>query len=452
MNFHTAQNWLKKLETEAKFFHKSTPPTLETTQKILDELGRPDEFFIWRVVVGGTAGKGTICRRTAATLAKSGKKVATISSPHLQSVIERIRLGENLISPSALATALATVRLASERIAKKPTFYEAIVLAGIVAAKNFKAEILILEIGCGGEFDAANAVRGDRIAALSFIGDDHREVLGGTLAKIAETKSKIFTPDSKLNLTFEQNFCSILEKTAKTPVHFLKGVKSKMNKKIARKIVEKILNSTSFELQNPKLPARWEKIEIHASKFQKTSHHSGLDPGSTLKSFKFQPEFKIRGADSGIRLDDEKKPKNSSVDQSISFSVILDAAHSRPRFEFILPKIKKLRGQKILLAAMTKNHNPANFEVILPEFDEIFWIDQIPGTAREFHPAKFLRDRAGRGVADFKTPQSALRATSDQFPTAKIIVIGSFFLAGSIRELAIPTEKILQQQTEFPKI
>ena len=96
--FFEAQNWLNELASEAKFFRENQSPSLFAVEKILDALGSPDKFFDLRVIVGGTAGKGTVCRLVEDILFRAGKKVATLSSPHIQIVTERIRINGKIIS------------------------------------------------------------------------------------------------------------------------------------------------------------------------------------------------------------------------------------------------------------------------------------------------------------------------------------------------------------------
>ncbi|MDH3324737.1 MAG: Mur ligase family protein, partial [Candidatus Peregrinibacteria bacterium] len=335
--FRKAENWLNGLFSESDFFRKNKPPSLEITNQFLDYFNRPDKSFQYRVVVTGTAGKGTVCRTTEDILLRSGKKVATLISPHIQVVTERIRINGKLISTLDFAENIFKIKSAAESLDLKPTYYEAIVLAGILAAKKAGCEILICEVGMGGEFDGVNAVQGKRIAAMTFVGHDHMSILGPTLADVARTKAGIFTPDSILNLTYEKKYHHILEQVANSKVELIKGIKAKLNKKLSRKICEKILNSKEFKSQKVNMPARWEKIE----------------------------------------------------------NVILDGAHSAPRFEYILPKIKKLTGHKVAIIAITQNHTPEDQNIILDEFDEIFFCDEVK--FRKCHPASELIKKLGKG-------------------------------------------------------
>jgi len=401
-HFHKAEDWLMKLSSEAQFFRKDTPPSLEVVQQILDALGRPDQSFAWRVIVGGTAGKGTVCRLIEDVLLYAGKKVATLISPHVQVLAERVRINGVLINADEFGLTLLKIKKVCEELLVIPTYYEAIILAGILSAKNAGCEILICEVGMGGRLDAVNSVQGKRVSALTFIGDDHLEMFDGNIGKMANEKAGIFTSDSVYNVSYEQKMCSTLNKIAKTEIDYVKGIKAKLNKKLARKICKHVLGHDKFIMRKIQLPGRWEKIN------------------SQLK----------------ITNDEllERKQK-----------IILDAAHSAPRFEFILPKIKKLKGPKIGVFAMTKNHDPKSFSPILDQFDEIIWTE-VQGE-REFHKSEELQKIYERGV--FETnPTQALKKAQDMDGT--VIVLGSFYLVGILREQFYSSEKILEQQTEFP--
>ena len=190
-SFDKAMEWLNERASEAQFFRclrreqaclfptegrQSAPPTLKVVNEILDTLNRPDRSFQHRIIIGGTAGKGTVCRLVEDTLERQGLKTACLMSPHLQAVTERIRIGGRLISKVLFGECvLALKNVCRDRRSAVPTYYETIVLAGLLAAQKSEAQVLIGEIGMGGQLDAVNAVQGKRIAALTFVGDDHLE-------------------------------------------------------------------------------------------------------------------------------------------------------------------------------------------------------------------------------------------------------------------------------------
>ena len=428
-SFSEAIQWLDRLSSEAKFFRLvgegfKPSPTLEIVNQILDHLDRPDTSFQYRVVVGGTAGKGTVCRLVEDTLQQQGIKTACLMSPHLQVVTERIRIGGEMISKELFGECLLEIKKVGEGFKPYPTYYEAIVLAGILAAHKSGAEVLICEVGMGGRLDAVNAVRGKRISALTFVGEDHLEFFDNSIEKLAQEKAGIFTKDSVLNLSFEQKYYSILdfcrERFQTVPIKYIKGIPSKLNKKIARRICEHILGHTNFQMRKVQLPARWEVIAENR----------------------------------------EKRTENSNI------KIILDGAHSRPRFEYILPKLRKIKGPKIGIFAMAKNHDAKAFEVLLGSadrngykpfptiFDEVIWT-QVDGE-REFWAAEELQKMFEQGQVCLSAEKALQVATSVgnrhacSLQNTTIFVIGSFYLCGEMREEFYLSENILNQQTAFP--
>ncbi len=408
-SFQKAQIWLQKLSSEAKFFRKGELPTLEVVNQFLEELGRPDKSFPWRVVVGGTAGKGTICRSVEQTLEKQGLRTACLVSPEVQVITERIRVAGQLISMEEFGETILKIQELAEKLGILPTFYEAIVLAGILAAKKAGTEVLICEVGMGGRLDAVNAVRGKRISVLTFVGADHLEFFDNDIEKLATEKAGVFTKDSVLNLSFEQKYCSILNQQAVLDIEFIKGIKQKLNKKVARKVCEKILGHSAFVMEKVKLPGRWEKLA--KNKEQRTRFCQGYGG--------------------------QASEKNSFL--------IFDGAHSLDRFEYLLSKLRKISGKKVGIFAMAKNHDPVAFEVVLPEFDQVVWTE-VSGE-RAFWPAKFLQKKFNFGEVE-KDPIKAFQKAQEL--DGKIFVMGSFYLVGQIRELFYSSDAILVQKTEFP--
>lgn len=180
-------------------YERSIPPArnrgfkLEMMRRLLHELGNPQDQY--RIVhVAGTKGKGSVCRLVAAGLAESGLATGRYSSPHIDSLNERIEMNGQLISDEDLADVLHDVRLACESITARGggsnSFFEVITAAGLLHFARQGAAYVVLEVGLGGRLDSTNVCH-PRLSVITNISFDHTRQLGDTLDKIAFEKSGI---------------------------------------------------------------------------------------------------------------------------------------------------------------------------------------------------------------------------------------------------------------------
>ena len=158
---------------------------VETMQRALDRVGNPERHAPV-VHVAGTNGKGSTCSMLEAAARASGLRVGLYTSPHLVRFSERIRIDGTPIDDAALERALAAALAFPEL-----SFFEAATLAAFSAFREANVELVILEVGLGGRFDATNVETEKRACAITSIGLDHEELLGSDLGSIAFEKAGI---------------------------------------------------------------------------------------------------------------------------------------------------------------------------------------------------------------------------------------------------------------------
>ncbi len=170
---------------------------LERMERALDALGRPERGL--RVLhVAGTNGKGSTCAMAAQALREAGHRTGLYTSPHLVRFNERIALDGEPVGDAALSRLSGEVRRAcpwhdAGAEGERLTYFEFATLLALLQFAEAGAGAVVLEVGLGGRFDATNAVR-PVACAVSRIGLDHTELLGGTLDAIAREKAGIFKP------------------------------------------------------------------------------------------------------------------------------------------------------------------------------------------------------------------------------------------------------------------
>ncbi|MCC6417696.1 MAG: bifunctional folylpolyglutamate synthase/dihydrofolate synthase [Gemmataceae bacterium] len=172
---------------------------LDRMRALLAALGHPERNL--RVVhVAGSKGKGSTSAMLAGILRHAGYRTGLFTSPHLSRVEERIQVDGVPVSAAELTALIEDVRPAVERVdARRPsgtigvTFFEIATALGLLHFVRRRAEVVVLEVGLGGRFDATNVCT-PLVAVLTSISYDHTQQLGNTLASIAFEKAGIVKP------------------------------------------------------------------------------------------------------------------------------------------------------------------------------------------------------------------------------------------------------------------
>ena len=172
---------------------KGSIPGLGRTQELLARMGNPEKKLRF-IHVAGTNGKGSTAAMLASILQQAGYKTGLYTSPYILRFHERMQVNGQQISDGDLAAITEFVRPHAEAMADHPTEFE---LVSCIAFEYFMrkhCDIVVLEVGMGGELDSTNVIDTPEAAILTNIGLDHTEFLGDTLEKIAATKSGIIKP------------------------------------------------------------------------------------------------------------------------------------------------------------------------------------------------------------------------------------------------------------------
>lgn len=168
---------------------------LERMERVAGALGHPEQAF--EVVhVGGTNGKGSVCAFVASMAQAGGRRVGMYTSPHLVRLAERVQIGGAPLDDDVLAELIDGVLERDPEL----TFFEVMTLVALLAFRDAKVDLAVVEVGLGGRLDATNVVPPPRVAAITRVAFDHMADLGDTLAAIAREKAGIIKPGSAVVL------------------------------------------------------------------------------------------------------------------------------------------------------------------------------------------------------------------------------------------------------------
>jgi dihydrofolate synthase/folylpolyglutamate synthase len=180
---------------------------LQRAKRLMARLGNPQDS-VPVIHLAGTSGKGSTATTLAALLHAHGLRVGLGLSPHVRHLLERVQIngapiaeGEFCRVLGEMVPAIATLQ-ASEWGA--PSFFEILIALSYTLFAHAGVDVVVMETGLGGRYDATNTVtHHDKIALFTPIGYDHVEILGNTLAKIASQKAGIIGPHNRV-LTYRQ--------------------------------------------------------------------------------------------------------------------------------------------------------------------------------------------------------------------------------------------------------
>lgn len=184
MNYQEA---IEKLTSSGTFY---IDLSLDRIKSALEKLGNPQDFLKY-IHVAGTNGKGSTCAMLDSILREAGYKVGLYTSPHIFEYTERIKINGQEISQQDFAN------LFEEVISTKIHLTEFEILTAIMFLyfKRNNVEIVILETGMGGRFDATNVIKENLCSIITQIDLDHTDRLGKTKDEIAFEKAGIIKPN-----------------------------------------------------------------------------------------------------------------------------------------------------------------------------------------------------------------------------------------------------------------
>ena len=186
----TYEETLAKIDTYQRF---SRRPGLERMAALLSVLGNPQEKLKF-VHVAGTNGKGTVCTLISSVLTAAGYKTGLYLSPHVCDFCERIQLCGKLIPRLEFENAAERVFFAADKLGQngiKVNFFEVVTAIAMMWFAEKQCDVVVLEVGLGGRFDATNVIKTPLVSVIVSISLDHTEVLGNTVAEIAGEKCGI---------------------------------------------------------------------------------------------------------------------------------------------------------------------------------------------------------------------------------------------------------------------
>jgi len=186
---------------------------LRRIEELLDVLGSPQRAYP-SIHITGTNGKTSTARMIDSLLRAHGLHTGRYTSPHLETVRERISLDGEPIDEERFVAVYREVdpvaELLDARNDEPLTYFDMTTALAFATFADAPVDVAVVEVGLGGAEDSTNVVHAGT-AVITPIGLDHTEWLGDTLGDIALAKSGIVYPGATL-------ICAAQPEEAMTPI------------------------------------------------------------------------------------------------------------------------------------------------------------------------------------------------------------------------------------------
>lgn len=144
--------------------------------------------------VAGTKGKGSTCAFAESILRQYGFRTGLYTSPHLVAARERIRINGKPLSEELFTQYFWQVYrdIKAQEGENMPGYFRFLTVMAFKVFVEEKVDVVVLEVGVGGENDSTNVIRSPTVVGITSLGLDHTRLLGYTVQEIAWHKAGIF--------------------------------------------------------------------------------------------------------------------------------------------------------------------------------------------------------------------------------------------------------------------
>jgi dihydrofolate synthase/folylpolyglutamate synthase len=195
---------LREVETElaSRWGETKLEPSVARIAALMDLLGEPQRAYP-SIHITGTNGKTSTARMVETLLGAFDLRTGRYTSPHVQSITERISLDGAAIPAERFVETYRDIQPYVEMVDGQQefrlSFFEVLTGMAYAAFADAPVDVAVVEVGMGGSWDATNVLDGD-VAVVTPIDLDHTDRLGGTTGEIAREKAGIIKPGATVIL------------------------------------------------------------------------------------------------------------------------------------------------------------------------------------------------------------------------------------------------------------
>ena len=399
-------------------------PGLARITELMHRLGDPQETLRF-VHITGSNGKGSTAAMLESILRKAGYRTGLFTSPEVTDFCDRIRVCGRNISARALGSVTEAVSAQADLMEDHPTQFELLTAVGLLYFARKRCEIVILEVGMGGELDSTNVIPAPELCIFTNIGLEHTEYLGNTIEEIARTKGGILKPG-----------CSAVLYDGAPEAGKVIGALCEEKGIPLYRADFSMLELLSDDVSGCTFRYRGKEYRTGLTgSYQQYNAAVGLEAAEALKSrgFRISEEAVAEG------LAEASWPARFEIVRREDPMIILDAGHNPQCAEALAAALRAfLPGRKVcfLTGMLADKDYMSVIRTLLPLAEEFICLTPESGRALPgYELAERIRQCGGNAVSAADTASGLSLALSRSRTAGALVVFGSFYLVGPVRKL-----------------
>ena len=410
------QEWLKKSEGIPR------KHGLYRMEAILSALGNP-ERGLKSIHIAGTNGKGSTAAMVTAFAKAHGLRVGTFTSPHMDSIRERIQLDGVPLEEEPFWQAASIIREVESRLFEEWeafNYFEILTAMMFVVFQQEAVDLAIIEVGIGGLLDNTN-VGHPLVSVITTIGLDHQDLLGSTLEEITAQKAGIIKAGQQV----------VVGPVTRECMDVIREIASEKGATVQAFDEEFFLIEESYQDSLQTIPLKQLALKGAFQKENATVAIRAFCSWMEATGRSLQPEF----IEAVLRVVSWPGRMEVLLETPL---VIIDGAHNLPAIERLVQNMRTHVGKKqtLLFSALTRKDSQqmlAKLQEALPDVNIIL---------TSFHPSKGQSIARSDVEAYLDSPQISYeesfedvidRFTSSTDDKSELWVTGSLYFIAEVR-------------------
>jgi dihydrofolate synthase / folylpolyglutamate synthase len=396
---------------------------LERMDQVLALFDHPEKTFPC-FHIAGTNGKGSTAAMIHRILCSAGYRTALYISPHLVSFPERMRIGEEEITPEEVVALAHEIWQRPDAANIELTFFEIVTVMAILYFSRRQVDLAVIEVGLGGRFDATNLVR-SVVSVITTISKDHEAFLGSDIASIAREKGGIIKKEVPV-------VCGALPREAMKVINKIADANQTRIYRLDQDFTLNLKSGGAFDYKGPKWNLSEVSVALHGT-------HQVQNAALAIAALEVvSHQFPVNEEAIRSGLQNVSWPGRMEV-MLTHPTVIIDGAHNGEGIRVLVDELRALRnGRRIrmLFAVMEDKDRRFMLNALAEVVDEIV-LTRVSQLERSADPVQLAKEVSGK-VRSCVMPEPRLAVDFLLQSAASndlIVITGSLYLLGEIRPM-----------------